>query len=241
MESNMRKNVFVIALAAFSLFGRPAAAQGIPVLDEAAIVEWAAQLEAMAAQYGVSVDQLLEAQKITQSLQKQLESSRNVDSASELQTLGSTLNQLRTSIGAGDWIGGSTQDTVSRLQKTFGSDFGTETELPDYVSIMKTEKDTHRGALLNSSSALDSLQTDASRINELANQSQNATGALEAQMAGNQINVEIAQQLVKLRQELATQGIAGNTAALADQQRQEARARVNVLFGGAPVAARGGK
>lgn len=242
----MRKNIYGIAFAVFSVFARPVAAQGIPVFDGTAIGQWALQLEAMAEQYGISLDELAqtmkmvsEAEQMKRSLQDRLESALNIDAVGDLNDLKGTLDQARATVGAVQGMAGSAQDLAQRLQSTFGSDFGDATGLPTFSSVMKTTKDTVRGALVTSGATLDRIPTDAVRINELVRQSQNATGALQAQQAGNQINAELAFQILQLRQEMATQAIAGNTAQLAEQQRREAQAQVNVLFGGAPAPAGG--
>jgi conjugal transfer/entry exclusion protein len=89
---------------------------------------------------------------------------------------------------------------------------------------------------------MENLGAEASRIDDLAAQSQNATGALQAQQAGNQINVELAQQLVKQRAQQLLQSIAENTAALAKQQERESNAAVqNMFVGGSSSSARGSR
>lgn len=67
---------------------------------------------------------------------------------------------------------------------------------------------TNRQASASNAATLDALPSDAQRLNRLVDQSQSATGALQAQQAGNQINAELAGQLIALRQQMALQGQA---------------------------------
>ena len=52
----------------------------------------------------------------------------------------------------------------------------------------------------------------AERLNHLVDQSQATTGVLQAQLAGNQINAELAGRITSLRPQLALQGQAHTTA-----------------------------
>ncbi|GAB1393637.1 hypothetical protein MASR1M60_18010 [Rhodocyclaceae bacterium] len=70
------------------------------------------------------------------------------------------------------------------------------------------------------------LGTEARRLTELVNQSQSATGTLEAQQAGNQIILELTQQLQALRAQQLSQAQAQNAEMAAAQRAREEDAAV---------------
>lgn len=207
-----------------------ARAQGIPVIDAQAIIQWTLQAQAMKAQ-------IEQAEMAAKSLQSQLQSSQNANQSGELQNFVNTAQQVNSTVGAVKGLSGSAANVANQINRAYGSDAGGTTPAPDFDTYMKTSKDTVRGSMVNNAVQLDNMSAEAARIDALANQSQGAQGALEAQQAGNQINAELVQQIQKQRQQQLVQAQADNAARLAEMQKQEANRKITGMFFKAPQSA----
>ena len=200
-------------------------AQGIPVVDAASIVEAVQQTAAMAKDYAAQI-QMLETQVSSmKSLTTGLGSSLNVDPTASIQQGLNTIKQ------GGSSISGGSAAISGRLNSVFGES-GSST-VTDQTAVMKATEDTVRGAALLTGQQQDALPADAVRINNLATQSQSATTALGAQQAGNQINAEIANQLLQARANQSAQDAAANTMREAQIQEKKQQKAVTEMFFGA--------
>jgi len=206
-----------LTLLAGALFAPGALAQGIPVIDAAAIVQWTLQIKAM-------TDQLSAMQQNLQSQTQQL--TTNPVAA---------LNNISSSITQAEAMAGSAQKIADAMQKNFGSDVGTQA-VANYQQWMKATKDTIRATLAQSGVHLDGLANEAQALQALAAMSQSSAGNLQVQQAGNQIAVEMVSQLQKLRSMQIAQSQAINAVALAQQQKEESNNEVSRrMVGGAQL------
>lgn len=239
--------VLIAEIAAVGMLASAeASAQGIPTFDGAAIAEWGMQLEAMAEQYGVSLDTLLEAREmvtqttdIRRSLEQRLEQSLNINLEGELQNLQSQLENRLGEVAITNGIRGSTASIVEMLNTTYQGDLGDGAPSATSEAVSRTTMDTLRGAVVEASMRRDSLGGDMARVDRLWEQSQNATGALEAQMAGNQLTAELAQQVIKQRDEALAQSVAANAAAMMSIKAQARQGEISSKLMGVPVQAGG--
>ncbi len=169
-----------------------AQAQGIPVIDASSIAQLVIQAQQMAKDYE-------EFRAQTQALTGQLQTLKNV----------SNINSMQGAVTTG-------QQVMQQLQKNYGIANPTNAD-----AINQAAAST---AAVNSANNIqatqqNNLNTEAQRINDLAAQSQAALGTLQAQQAGNQINVELVQQLQLLRAQQLAQAQAMNAALLQQQQK----------------------
>lgn len=197
-----------------------ACAQGIPVYDNAGYLQWLQQAAAMA-------NDLQQQMKMVKSQTQGIASSLNGDQTDAVQQ---GLNVLQQG-GAKVMSGGSGQ-VSSIIDSAYGVNVNDTPTPGSNTTMQQTTKDTIRGATFHSAKQQDSLNSEAQRLNDLASQSQAATGTLEAQQAGNQINVEVAQQIQKMRAQQLAQDQANNAALLQKQKEQESQQAINaVVFG----------
>lgn len=205
-------------------------AQGIPVIDAMGIAQAVEQTAAMAKDYATQI-QMLETQASSmKSLTTGLGSSLNINPTTAIQQ---GLNAIKQG-GAAAMSGGAT-DTARQLDSVYGTS-GSTTVAPDQTAVTRTTEDTVRGASLLSAQQQDALSTDAQRLNSLSVQSQNATTALGAQQAGNQINAEVGQQLLQMRTKQLAQDRAVNAEIMEkEQERKRQKAVADYFIGpGAP-------
>lgn len=206
------KNVIRIAVCVlvFCAFGQSAQAQGIPVEDNAALLQMVQQAAQMAKDY-----EQFQAQ--TQSMTGQLSSFKNVSNA----------NAIQSAVNAG-------QQVMQQLNAAYGSGAPT-----DYSTRIGATTNAVQAANTQQTGQQNNLNTEAQRINDLAAQSQAAQGTLQAQQAGNQINVELVQQLQLQRAQQLIQAQAQNAALLQQQQKDADKAALTNDFlgkSGKPVS-----
>lgn len=188
-----------IFLCMSMLFSVSSANAQIPTTDIAALVQRITMIISEAEQLVELVNQVEETEKVVEqttnaakSLQEQLETSLNIN---QQQAVNAVLEKVRqaNAIANGD-AAKELLDSYS-LAATFEKSY-------------QATSASNRQAAASNASVLDSLPDAGERLNKLVNQSQAATGALQAQQAGNQISAELAGQLMALRQQLALQGQA---------------------------------
>lgn len=200
-------------------------AQGIPVIDAAAIVQMVQDAAQQAKDYAVQIQQLENQVKEVQSLTTTLETSLNIDPSNVVQQGKDALMQ-----GGAAAITGVASDVAKQLDTVYGLS-GSET-ITTPKAVTQTTEDTARSAAMLSAQQRDALQDDATRLKDLAKQSQSATSMLESQQAGNQINVEVGQQLMQMRSKQLAQDDAMNAEILERaQERKSQRAVTDMLFG----------
>lgn len=195
--------VFVVAVLLFSPL---LASAQIPVTDLAAIAKMVEQATQMAQDYEQFKQQ-------TQSLTGKLGSNRTVttDSVMDAALKAAKESQAETD-AAFAASGGAPRPDYSKQVEAVGS-------------VIQSVRNVQNGQLAN-------LPTEARRINDMINQSQNASGTLEAQQAGNQINAELVQQIQLQRAQQLSQAQAQNAAALQQQQKEADKAAVTRTFFG---------
>ena len=199
-------------------------AQGIPVYDNAQMINMIQAAIAQAKDYAAQVEQLETQAKMLESLTTGIDSSLNVNPTSAIQQGLSTVQQ------SGSAISGSSSGISSKLETVFGA--SGSTTVTDQAAVRKATEDTVRGAATLTGQQQDALPADAQRINNLAAQSQSATTALGAQQAGNQINAEIAQQLLQMRAKQLAQDQAANVTLEKQLQEEKQQSAVTSMFYG---------
>lgn len=208
------------------VFGASTAHAQIPTTDIAALIQRVLVIVSEYAQEAELVEQVeqtynvvTETANTAKSLQNQLGSALNTDQAGDLQSIQDAARAANSVNGLLN--SNSASGTMQQLQTIYKPD--SKTGRPDYDTYMGATKDTIRGAISNNGAILDGMPSEASRLNNLVSQSNSASGALEAQQAGNQINAELASQIQKQRQQQAMQSQADSAAALAAAEEKQQR------------------
>jgi len=196
------KKMFIAA--AIALCFSHAKAQ-IPTVDAASIAKLVMQIEE-------TQRVLQQATATTRSVETMLSSSHTLDQLNALQAI---LNQVKQA----NALGMNVNQIVKQID-----DFNAAS----FRDSRAVEAATARQATLTGAAMLDRMPGDAERINRLVGQSQAAGGVLQAQQAGNQINAELAGQLMSLRQQLIMQAQAQQADQLARQK--EAAARSDMML-----------
>ena len=220
----------MIAAAAL-VFSAAAAGQGIPTYDNANMLNMIKQAEAQAKDYAAQI-QMLETQAKTMASQvTSLPTSLNSSATSAMQAGLSTIQSAGTSA----MTAGSGQ-VQQQLNGVYGNPAKklTDDEIRalDQIEILHTSTQTSSASVLNAARQQDDLGAEAARINQLAEQSQAATGTLQAQQAATQVNIEVAQQIQKMRQQQLVADQAAAAAQLQQQRKQEASIAVTKTFMG---------
>lgn len=211
----------------FIVFGASVAHAQIPTTDIASLIQRVIMIASEFAQESELVEQTVntyntveQTTNTAKSLQNQLGSALNTNQSSDLQSI---QNAARAANAAGGLVNSNSAGGVMQeLQTLYKPD--SATGRPNYDTYMEGTKQTIRGAISNNGAILDGMSTEASRINSLVSQSNGASGALEAQQAGNQINAELASQIQKQRQQQAMQAQADSAAALAAAEERQQQA-----------------
>lgn len=208
------------------VFGASVAHAQIPTTDIASLVQRVLMIASEYAQEAELVEQVEQTYNVVKqttdtakSLQNQLGSALNTDQSGDLQSI---LNAARAANAANGLLNSnSASGVMQQLQSIYKTD--SATGRPDYDTYMGATKDTIRGSIANNGAILDGMPSEAARLNNLVSQSNNASGALEAQQAGNQINAELASQIQKMRLQQAMQSQADSAAALAAAEERQQR------------------
>lgn len=195
----------------------------IPTTDIAALIQRVLVIVSEVAQEAELVEQVEQTYNVVKetantakSLQDQLGSVLNIDQAQSINALLDKVRQANA-LNNGDarqvFIDGYAQNAT-------------------FEKSHEVTSATTRQATASNAAVIDALPVDAERLNRLVEQSQQATGALQAQQAGNQINAELAGQIMALRQQLALQGQASNADAEMRTRKEAAQAEVTRQFFG---------
>lgn len=213
----------LITVMAFSIASISAAHAQIPTTDIASLVQRIVMIASEYAQEAELVEQVEQTYNVVQqatntanSLQNQLGSVLNINQALSINALLDKVRQANA-LNNGDarqvFIDGYAQDAT-------------------FEKSHEVTSATNRQATASNAAVIDALPADAERLNRLVDQSQQATGALQAQQAGNQINAELAGQIMALRQQMALQGQAANADAEMRARTQAAQAEITRQFYG---------
>lgn len=187
---------FLVAVCFVAAIASPATAQ-IPTIDAASIAKLVMQIE--------ETKRVLEqATATTNSLQNPLAAAANIDQLRQLDTLLNQAKQLNA-------LAGGASNLAGQLNQTY------QQGVPSSQAQTLTSA-TLRQAAIGSAAHLDSLPSEAARINQLVSQSNSAAGVLQAQQAGNQINAELVAQIQSLRQQLILQSQAANAQSMNQQK-----------------------
>ncbi len=189
----------MIATAAL-LCSTAAFSQGIPVYDNLQMINMIKAAAAQAEDYAAQIRMLETQAKTLESQVTSLPTSLTGNATGAMQSGMATIQGAGTSA-----MSAGTGQVQQQLNGVFGNPTKklTDAEIRalDQIEILHTSTQTSSASALNAAQQQDGLAAEASRINSLAEQSQSATGTLQAQQAGNQINVEVAQQLQLMRQQ----------------------------------------
>lgn len=198
----------------------------IPTTDIAALIQRVLGLVSEYSQEAEMIEQVEQTYNVVKetantakSLQDQLGSALNIDQA---QSIDAVLNKIRQA--------NALNNDASGMQKQFDDDFSNDATFEKSHVVVTAST---RQAAISNAATLDSLPNDAERLNKLVDQSNASTGALQAQQAGNQINAELAGQMMALRQQLALQAQAQNAEAGMRAKSDMAQAEITrEFFGG---------
>jgi P-type conjugative transfer protein TrbJ len=218
--------------AAALLCSTVAFSQGIPVYDNLQMINMIKAAAAQAEDYAAQIKMLETQAKTLESQVTSLPSSLNGSATSAMQSGMSAIQGAGTSA-----MSAGTGQVQQQLNGVFGNPTKklTDAEIRalDQIEILHTSTQTSSASALNAARQQDDLPAEASRINSLAEQSQAATGMLQAQQAATQVNIEVAQQLQKMRQQQLVADQASAAAQLQQQRKQEASAAISKkLLGG---------
>lgn len=193
----------VLVLMSMLLMSTMSHAQ-IPTTDIASLIQRVVMIASEAEQLSELVTQVEETQNVVEqttntanSLQDKLGTSLTIDQQHAVVEL---LEQVRQE----NAVAAGSAGTVEKIKDSYTLEGPSSTFEKSY----KATTATNRQAAASNAGVLDTLPTDAARLNNLVEQSNKASGALAATQAGNQINAELAGQLMSLRQQLALQGQA---------------------------------
>lgn len=164
------------------------------------------KIVAQLTQMGLDYEQF---QAQTTALTAKLQVLKNIDTAAGMQSAADSGLQV-----------------LQQIQSGFAS--GT-----DFATQLQAARQAVAAASVAHQAQQSQLGTDARRLTELVNQSQSAAGTLEAQQAGNQIIIELTQQLQALRAQQLSQAQAQNAEiAAAQRAREDDAAVVRRFLGG---------
>lgn len=152
----------------------------------------------------------------------QLELARQM--AAQLQTL-KNINDYNAMQGVS--VGG--QQVMQDINATYGLNGG---EARSYEEQLGTTTNVVKAVNAVNNEQMGNLGAEAQRIYGLANQSQNADGTLKAQQAGNQINVELTQQIQRMRTQLYGQALVQSTAVMQQKAKDESSRKLTEMFTG---------
>lgn len=133
-----------------------------------------------------------------------------------------TLRDLSNVVQQGRALAYSTRDLGAAFKDRF-QDFEREDVMFDQLldDWAETSMDSIKGAMLAANRQADELESEEEVLAELRGMSSSVDGQLEALSVGNQIAVEQAVQMQKLRQLMMAQMQAQNVYLAADQAREE--------------------
>ena len=182
----------------------------IPVTDGMAIAKLVVQITE-------TINILRQVTATTKSVETMLSSSQTMDQLNALNsllTLSLQANALNLNAG----------QIIKKID-----DFNSSS----YNDSRQIERANARQAALAGAGMLDRMPSDAERVNKLVDQSQSATGMLQAQQAGNQLSGELAGQLMSLRQQLIMQSQSENADRIARQKEAADRTDITLtILGG---------
>lgn len=147
------------------------------------------------------------------------------------------LNRLANVVEGGEALGLSGARIASKMQTAYGSNAGGP-PVAEYSDWMLATKDSVRGAMRHIGVQQDDMASEADKIRMLSDASKNASnsgGAVAVAQAGNQISIEMLQQMQKLRSMNMAQGQALNAHMLAAQQKEEGNVTETKKFFGDKV------
>lgn len=187
----------------------------IPTTDIAAIIEAVVEFVETGIQWGEEAkqwEQSYEEAKRLRSLTDGLSSFRNINNTTDI---ANAVSRGRQSYQQMDAVFGSSgvapKNSTTQLQAVEG-----------VVQTTAEQRNAQR----------DKLVSESERINDLAAQSQNSTGTLQAQQAGNQIMVELAQQIQSQRAQQMSEADAQQALQKKQLQEKESSEAVTGLMTG---------
>lgn len=143
------------------------------------------------------------------------------------------LRNLANIVEDGQAIGLGSARIANKLQQAYGSDYQKNAPYTgqDFESWMKTTKDSIRNAVRSVGIQQDAFDSEADAIMKLKSMSGSSEGNLQVAQTGNQIALEMVQQMQKLRSMNMAQAQAMNARMLAVQNKEEEeRAQVDNFF-----------
>lgn len=143
------------------------------------------------------------------------------------------IGKVANVVEQGEALGFASARIATNLEKAYGSDYLKNSKYvgKDFEVWMKTTKDSIRGAMRSVGVQQGALESEADAILKLQKMSGSAEGNLQVLQTGNQISLEMIQQLQKLRTMNMAQGQAINARMLAVQNKEEnQKAQVDKFF-----------
>lgn len=143
------------------------------------------------------------------------------------------VGKLANAVEQGEALGFASGRIATNLEKAYGSNYLKNTKYvgKDFEVWMKTTKDSIRGAMRSVGVQQEALESESDMIRKLQSLSGSSQGNLQVLQTGNQISLEMVQQLQKLRTMNMAQSQAMNARMLAVQNKEEnQKAQVDKFF-----------
>jgi P-type conjugative transfer protein TrbJ len=189
----------------------------IPVIDKNAIAQLLVQIG----------HQLTQIKNLEAQLQNMLLHSSVLGAGGYWEIL-TLLTQLQSALQQGQSIAYPLQNALAFFRQTYPGYHIPPIWLDSYQSWVTTQMDTQAGMLaLLSRLSLESVN-DQQRFSDLAASSDSAVSRLAAIQAGNNINLEVNQQLIRLREVIMADANARLTQAAFEANDQAARVAIDV-------------
>lgn len=190
--------VLAISAISGSIHVYAQAGSGIPTVDAGVLGEVAA--------VGTTLnDSYLEFQNQTRALTEKIQALNNISNAAAMQALQGGVQQLNLQM-----------DSAMRDAASTGS----------LQKILEANQTTTKAASEFHARQVNNMPEESQRIDAIVRSSNQATGTLQAQQAGNQLVGELTQQVQGLRAATAAQAQVQNAALTAQQKEEETQRRL---------------
>ena len=245
------KKVIVSALAALVVLvgssNRPAQAQ-FAVIDPANLIE---NIISALQNVQAVANQVTQLSHEVQSLANQAQNLQNLPASISGQVLGQYVQQYGQLVQAIGAIHGIARDVATLTQQydtmfpntpLVAGPLNYQTVMGQLTGWLGQTRSVYRGAYQTQAQVMQSLGADSATIQALLTQSGASHGALDATQAGNQLTGQVASQLLKMNQQMATMNqaqmtwIAQQTQMFAESQKQTSDARAGYTAPGTGVA-----
>ena len=245
------KKAIVSTVAALTLLAGSSAQQAraqFAVIDPANLVE---NIISALQNVQAVANQVTQLSHEVQSLANQAQNLQNLPASLSGQVLGQYVQQYGQLVQAIGSIQGIAHD-VATLTQQYNTMFPNtpltagplnyQTVMGQLTGWLGQTRSVYQGAYQTQAQVMQSLGADSSTIQSLLTQSGASHGALDATQAGNQLTGQVASQLLKMNQQMATMNqaqmtwMAQQTQLMAEAQKQTTDARAGYTAPGSGVS-----